>query len=195
MTGIDWPRGFEPTAPEERERNNSFDVTLSKAFSDLETELDRLGVEDDGFRYSFDARQRKTDQRPYERANPDDPGFVLRWRMDGADYAVACDQWSRLRDNVRTVGLYVREKRKMEQRPVVTGESEFANARLPSGDNSEAVVAQEPPHEILDIERDADPDEVREAFRRRVQSAHPDHGGSEAEFRRVKDAKEAMLGE
>jgi hypothetical protein len=64
-----------------------------------------------------------------------------------------------------------------------------------SGEESEAVVAQEPPHEILDVERDADPDEVREAFRRRVQSAHPDHGGSEAEFRRVKDAKEAMLGE
>lgn len=48
--------------------------------------------------------------------------------MDGEQYAGACDRFSRLRDNVRTVGLYVRKKRKMEQRPVVTGESELANA-------------------------------------------------------------------
>jgi hypothetical protein len=193
MPELDWPRGFERTAPGNRERNNSFEVTLSKAFSDLESELDRLGVEEDGYRYAFDARQRKTDQRPYQRANPDDPGFVLRWRMDGADYAVACDRWSRLRDNVRTVGLYIREKRKMEQRPVVTGESEFANARLPSGDDSEAVVGREPPHEVLGVSPDATPSEVREAFRRKVRAVHPDHGGDEQEFKRVKHAREGLL--
>jgi DnaJ-domain-containing protein 1 len=189
--GLDWPHGFDRTPAGERERNNSFDVSLSKAFDDLEAELDRLGV--DEHRYEFDARQRKRDQRPYARANPDDPSFVLRWTMDNNQYAVACDTYSRLRDNVRTVGLYIREKRKMESRPVATGESEFANARLPSGDESDAVVAQEPPHAILNVSRDADPDEIREAFRKRVQRVHPDHDGSEEEFRRAKNAKEAML--
>ncbi|WP_309221796.1 J domain-containing protein [Halorussus sp. MSC15.2] len=48
---------------------------------------------------------------------------------------------------------------------------------------------------MLGVERGADADEVREAFRQRVQRVHPDHGGSEAAFRRVNDAKEAMLDE
>ncbi len=197
MTDLDWPAGFDRTKPVLRTTNDRFEISISKAFDELETELDRLGVETDGatgYRYGFDAPQRKTDQRPYARANPDDPGFVLRWTMDGRDYAVACDRYSRLRDNVRTVGLYVREKRRMEQRPVETGESEFANARLPSGEeDTDAVVAREPPHEVLGVARDADPEVVRGAARQLKKKHHPDAGGDEERFKRVVDAENAML--
>ncbi|MEY7849553.1 J domain-containing protein [Natrarchaeobius sp. A-rgal3] len=186
---LEWPHEFERTPADERSRNNNFDVSLSKAFDDLEGELSRLDVDD--FRYSFDARKRKRDRRPYARANPDDPGFVLRWSMDGEQYAVACDQFSRLRDNVRTVGLYVREKRKMEQRPVVTGESEFANARLPPADE-EPIAAEVPPHEILDVDPNASDSEVRRAFREKVKEAHPDNGGSTDGFQRIQSAKESL---
>ncbi|MFC4437725.1 MULTISPECIES: J domain-containing protein [Natrialbaceae] len=186
---LEWPPEFDRTLSSERTRNKNFDVSLSKAFDDLEAELSRLDVDD--FRYSFDAQQRKSDQRPYTRANPDDPGFVLRWSMDGEQYAVACDRFSRLRDNVRTFGRYVREKRKTEQRPVVTGEPEFANARLPPADE-EPIAAEVPPHEILDVAPDANEFEIRRAFREKIKDAHPDTGGSTAEFRRIKGAKEAM---
>ncbi|MFC4449807.1 J domain-containing protein [Halorussus aquaticus] len=194
MSELDWPTGFARTESQNRERNNRFEASLRDSIDDLESELERLDVDD--WRLSTDARHQKRNPKyPYADASPDDPSAVVRWTMDGDQFAVACDAYSRLRDNVRTLYLYIREKRKMEQRPVVTGESEFANARLPSGDDGHAVVAQEPPHEILGVERGADADEVREAFRREVQTVHPDHGGSEAEFRRVKDAREAMLGE
>ncbi|WP_232688028.1 J domain-containing protein [Halobacterium zhouii] len=196
MTRVDWPRGFPRTGAGDRERNNSFRVSLATAFDDLETELNRLGVDEDGYRYSFDAQQRQTDQRPYARANPDDPGFALRWKMDGAQYAVACDAYTALRDNVRAIGLYLREKRKMEKRPVETGESEFANARLPPADK-DIVVANSVrgAHDVLNVAPDASDDEVRAAYRERVKDAHPDNGGSDREFQRVRDAKEAMLGE
>ncbi|UPV75891.1 J domain-containing protein [Halorussus limi] len=199
MTDLDWPAGFDRTDAVRQTTNDRFEISLSKAFDELETELDRLGVKDGtdgapGYRYSFDAPQRQTDQRPYARANPDDPGFVLQWTMDGNDYAVACDRYSRLRDNVRTVGLYVREKRKMEERPVETGESEFANARLPSGnENADAVVAHEPPHEVLGVARDAAPEVVRGAARQLKKKYHPDAGGDEERFKRVVDAENAML--
>ncbi|SEH14627.1 DnaJ domain-containing protein [Natronorubrum sediminis] len=189
---LEWPAGFERTPTDDQTRNRNFDVSLSQAFDDLEAELSRLEV--DSFRYSFDANQRKSDQRPYSRANPDSPAFVLRWSMSGEQYAVACDRFSRLRDNVRTVGLYVREKRKMEQRPVVTGESEFANARLPPADD-EPIAAREPPHEILDVDSNASASEVRRAFREQVKDAHPDNGGSSAEFQRLTAAKEALTTE
>jgi hypothetical protein len=194
MSVLDWPRGFDRTEPANRERNNRFEASLRASIDDLEAELERLDVDD--WRLSTDARHQKRNPKyPYANASPDDPSAVVRWTMDGEQYAIACDAYSRLRDNVRTLYLYIREKRKMEQRPVVTGESEFANARLPSGDNSEAVVAQEPPHAILGVKRDAGVEEVKRAFRDRVQTVHPDHDGSEEEFRRVKNAKEAMLGE
>jgi hypothetical protein len=194
MSNLDWPPHFDRTSPANRSKNRNYEVTLSKAFRDLERTLDRLGVDD--YRYGFDARQRQRDGRPYARANPDDPGFVLRWSMEGQQFAVACDRYSRLRDNVRTVGLYIEEKRKMESRPVTTGESEFANARLPPGDEEDAVVATasaEPPHEVLGVAPDAPDGVVRAAARELKKQHHPDNGGSTAEFQRVVEAEEAMV--
>lgn len=193
---LDWPPGFHRTQSGHRTQNNQYSVSLAEAFDDLETEMDRLDV--DSFRYSFDADQRKTDQRPYARANPDNPGFVLRWTMGGDQYAVACDRYTRLRDNVRTIGLYLREKRKMEQRPVETGESEFANARLPPVDEDDVVVAgsiRKPPHEILEVDPDADEEVVKAAYRAKVKRAHPDQGGSRTEWREVQQARKVMLDE
>jgi len=80
------------------------------------------------------------------------------------------------------------------QRPVKTGDAEFAAARLPSGDE-DAVVAREPPHEVLGVHPDAPDSVVEAAFRAEVKKAHPDQeSGSREQFERVRNAKEAMLG-
>jgi hypothetical protein len=190
VSRLEWPAGFDRTPTRERSKNQRFDVSLTQAFDDLEAELDRLGVDD--YRYSFDARSRQRDGRPYSRSNPDDPSFVLRWTMDGQQFAVACDRWATLRDNVRSVGLYVREKRKMENRPVTTGTSEFANARLPSSDES-TVTGEPPAHVVLDISPEASDDAVRAAYRERLKEVHPDVGGDPEQFKRVQHAKERLL--
>jgi ferredoxin len=49
------------------------------------------------------------------------------------------------------------------------------------------------PFEILGLDPDADEPAVRRAYRERVFEAHPDHGGSAAEFRRVRAAYERLL--
>ncbi|GGL57467.1 J domain-containing protein [Halocalculus aciditolerans] len=197
MTRLDWPDGFERTASEARSPNRSYDVSLAKAFDDLERELVRLDVDD--YRYSFDAEQRQRDGRPYSRASPDDPGFVLRWTMEGDQYAVACDAYSRLRDNVRTVYHYVSEKRMMGSRPVKTGGSEFANARLPPGDedavDGTVVAHSRPPHEVLGVDADAPENVVKAAYRALTKEHHPDHGGSNEKQAELNAAREAMLDE
>lgn len=189
---IDWPAAFERTPPHERMRTTKFSLSIAQAFDRLESQLEILGADD--WEYGFDAEQRKRDQRPYANARPDDPGFVLRWAMDGEWFAVACDRYTDLRDNVRAVGLYVQEKRKMEGRPVETGESEFSNARLPAGDE-EAIEAAVPPHEVLGVPRDAPEDVIRDAFRERVKQTHPDQNedGDIEEFHRVKKAYETLV--
>jgi len=48
------------------------------------------------------------------------------------------------------------------------------------------------PFEVLGIDRDADDATVVDAYRRRVKEAHPDRGGSTAEFRAVQTAYERI---
>lgn len=189
---IDWPTGWDRTPASERTRNNRFETSLRQSIDDLADELGRVGVDD--WRLSTAAEHQKQNPKyPYADASPNDPGAVIRWSMDGGQYAVACDSYSRLRDNIRTLYLYIHEKRKMGDRPVKTGESEFANARLPPADDVEESPTDHPDHVILGVPHDADPSTVRDAFRRMVKTAHPDNGGSEEEFRRVCEAKEAMV--
>ncbi|WP_396613491.1 ferredoxin Fer (plasmid) [Haloferax sp. S1W] len=48
------------------------------------------------------------------------------------------------------------------------------------------------PFEILGLDPDADEDALVDAYRERIKAAHPDHGGSAEEFRRVRTAYEAI---
>ncbi len=183
------------TPPRRRERTRKFEVTLAQSIDDIETELEgRVDVDD--WRFSTAAPHRKKDGRPYADANPDDPGAVVRWTKDGNQYPVACDQYTKLRDNVRVIGLYVREKRKMDNRPVKTGQSEFATARLPPGDEDVDAIAVEPtrePHEVLSVAEDAPEAVVKGAARQLKKEKHPDRGGSSEELQRVLKAEGEML--
>jgi len=200
---IDWPAWSERT--ERRESTSKYSTTLAKSISHIETELeDRLGVDD--WRLSTAAPHRKKDGRPYANANPTDPGAVVRWSMDGEQYAIAADHYDDLRDNVRTIGLYIKEKRKMSNRPVHTGQDEFATAQLPSGDEDvivagdgsgpTATASTKAPHEILEVNPDASDDVVKAVARRKAANVHPDNGDEpdRQAFKRVQQAKEAMLG-
>lgn len=193
---IDWPAQFGRTPPADRGRTSKFGVTFHKTLEHIERELlDRVGADD--WRVSTAASHRKKDSLPYADANLSDPAVVIRWSKDGQQFAVACDHYTDWRDNARAIGLYIREKWKMSDRPVTTGQSEFATARLPSG-NEEAIVADAPadqpePHEVLDVAPDASADVVEAAYRKKTKTAHPDQAGSAEELKRVRQAKEAML--
>lgn len=188
---VEWPAAFERTPPQERTRNHNYEVERRDAVEDLATEMDRLGVDDWTLDTALD-HQRQNPNLPYaDQPEPDDPSVVVRWTMDGDQFAVACDRHSRVRDNLRTIGLYIREKRLMEQRPVVTGASEFTNARLPSASD----VSDRPAHEVLDVAPDADRETIEAAFRERVKAVHPDHGGSADALREVRAARDRLLDE
>jgi hypothetical protein len=200
---IDWPSYATRTPPGERERTMKFRVSVEEALDDIETELcDRLGVR--AYRISTAAPHCPRNGRPHPDASPTDPGVVVRWTHDGRDYCVACDHYDRLRDNVRTVGLWIAETRKRMGRPVETERGAFAAAALPEGDGSEdgegrdVVVAepadpQTPPHEVLGVAPDAPEPVVRGAARQLKAEAHPDKGGSRDEFKRIERAERALL--
>jgi len=197
MRGLDWPDGFERTREFDRKPNRRFQASLATTTSDLETELDRLDPDD--WRASTGNQHTKSNGLPLHNAQPDDPGFVLRWTADDAQYAVACDAYSRLRDNVRAVSLWLHDTRMRSQRPVVTGEDDFAAARLPPGDDTNAVVAQpaqNAPQDVLGVAPDAPEGVVKAAARELKKQTHPDRpDGDEERFKEIVSAEEAMLDE
>lgn len=188
---LDWPPGWERTPAGRRTKGRKFQASLGQTTKQIEGEMKRMDVDD--WRGSIANQHTKSNGLPLHNANPDDPGFVLQWSKDGDQFAVACDAYSRVRDNVRAVYLWIHETRLRSQRPVKTGDTEFAAARLPAGDD--VVAAGPPPHEVLDISPDASRDEVLNAYKKRLKEVHPDQGGDPNAFKRVVQAKEAMLDE
>lgn len=190
---LDWPAGFDRTTPLQRQQKSRFQASLATTTSDLETELSRLDPDD--WRVSIGNQHTKSNGLPRHNANPDDPGFVLRWSKDGEQFAVACDAFAELRDNVRTVYLWVQETRMRGQRPVVTGDSEFAAARLPPGDEERAmVVGEQLAHEVLGVARDADEDVIRAAARQLKKKYHPDGAEPDQDqFQAVVRSEEDLL--
>jgi len=50
-------------------------------------------------------------------------------------------------------------------------------------------------YELLDVEKDATPEEIKKAFRQKSKTAHPDHGGDEEEFARLSEAYKTLSDE
>ncbi len=174
---LNWPAGFERTPPEERTAATKFSTGFRSSQSDLKDEMRRMDVDE----------WRLDDVT----GSGGDPGVVLRWKDDGIEYAVACDAYDSKKGNIRSVYLYIKETRKRNDRPVVTGNDEFAAARLPAG---EAVAAPKSDYEVLGLEPGASDEEIRDAFRRLVKKYNPDKPDGNAEkYREVKAAKERLL--
>lgn len=206
---IDWPDRFERTDPSDRTRNNSYQATLGSTTQDLATEMDRLDPDEWRASTASGGAYTKSNGLPKAKANPSDPGFVVYWTKDGEQFAVACDDSPRLRDNVRTVYLWIHETRLRGNRPVVTGESEFATARLPPGDvddddrvaTGEAIVANgavemdvDEAADLLGVSPDSPDRVVSTAFQEKIKQDHPDAGG-DGDVSRLKEARDVLVDE
>ncbi|UTF52780.1 J domain-containing protein [Natronosalvus rutilus] len=190
---IDWPDTFSRTAPEDRQSYpGGFQVTRSEAFQNVLDELARWpGVTD--VQLESGAEHQKTNpNKPYARASFDHPGVVVYFTKDGESMAAACDRWDNPRDNAQDLYHYLHETRMQEQRGTVTAESEYRKLRLPSADSEPAAPS---PYAVLGVGRDAGAEEIRGAYLEKMQTAHPDKGGSEEEFKRVRGAYETLLEE
>ncbi|GGN84431.1 J domain-containing protein [Haloarcula pellucida] len=202
MPDLDWPDGFDRTDPGDREPYpHGFRVTRSQAFDNILEELRKM----DGARnVQLDTgaeHQQRNPNKPYANASYDDPGVVARFERDGQQFAVPCDRWDNPRDNAQAIAKYLDAKRALERYGVETVDDEFATQALPGGDDEDVIVAgdgsgtasTQAPHEVLGVAEDA-PDDVVEAVARRLSAnAHPDNDGDREEYKRIQQAKAAML--
>ena len=194
MNAIDWPDSFPRTDPEERKAYpGGFRVSRSEAFQNVLDELAAWDGVTDVQLESGAEHQKRNPNKPYANASFDDPGVVVYFTKDGEQMAAACDSWDNPRDNAQDLYHYLHETRMQEQRGTVTAESEYEKLRLPSAGEDTAATAS--PYAVLEVPPTASDEEIREAYQFRVKEAHPDNGGSEAEFKRVQQAYEAIADE
>lgn len=211
MSDVNWPEGWDRTPPMKRRGYpHGFEVSEHRALKGIQSELERLGATD--VRIDTAKPQRKKDNLPYARAaSPEDPGVAVYWTLPetGEQYAIACDQWSSIRDNAQAIAKTLEAKRGIDRWGATTAEREYEGYRaLPddvhgsAGEHTATAMPPDPmrqPHEVLGVSEDAPPEIVQAAFREIAKNTHPDRApdgdGDPERFDRARKARDKMLQE
>jgi hypothetical protein len=82
--------------------------------------------------------------------------------------------------------------RRVEQQATAHGQPGAGGSSNPAEDD-ELNISEQDAYEALGVPADADQETIKEAYRQQIKEAHPDtDGGSEEEFKRIKDAYELL---
>lgn len=197
-----WPSHIqERTAPGDRERG-PYEVTEDKTFEQLEhTLMNRMQAQHVKF---VTDKQHKGNGRPYARhSDPPDPGVIVFWEMDGTQHAMACDAYTKVRDNARAILLCLQDKLRVQNRPAATGSAEFEGYRAlpPGGDatpqappqRSQQDMTRQEAADLLGVSPDAEREIIKMAYRTKMKDAHPDRSGDSKGAAKLNRAKEVLL--
>ncbi len=185
---LTWPLGHARTPSPS---GAQFKVSLFEAGAHLRDELKKLPAEHVVVSSNVHTR---ADGLPYADARePKDPGvavyFDRRIRLaDGTHelrpFVLACDQYDRVRFNLRAVGLTIESLRRIARHGATSMmEQAFTGfAALPPAGRSE------PWWEVLGVAADATDATILAAFRELARVHHPDLGGDHARMAKITQA-------
>jgi len=186
---LQWPAGWPRTKPGHRQRA-SFRTGLGAAARGLEAELRLMGATNVVISTGVPPRRDGLPRSGYE---PDDPGVAVYWTcldVEGRpkQYAIACDVWDRVRDNLHAVELSVEALRGLAR----WGASEIVHraftgfAALPPAPDDEWW------REVLDVWADSTLARCESNYIALSKLLHPDvPGGSTEGMQRLNAAIEA----
>ncbi len=195
-----WPEGWPRTAPAEIEYSR-FKVTPDAARRGMLEEIRRLV----GHRYrredviiSTNMRLR-LDGEPYmSQRPPEDQGVAVYFEYDGRPMVFACDRWAYIHDNLHAIGKTIEALRGIER----WGASDMLERAFTGFVRLEHQQAA-PWEEVLQMGNRMGEDDANwltqaeRHFKILVKDAHPDNGGSAAEFQaliKARDQARAALG-
>jgi hypothetical protein len=111
---LTWPTNWPRTPTHDRLSGSRYKVGANKARRELIDELRKLGAEDIVLSSNTELR---TDGMPYADASrraQRDPGIAVYFAMDGKPCSMARDVYAKLDDNLRMLGLAVRDMRSLQ---------------------------------------------------------------------------------
>lgn len=167
-----WPAGFPRTSGRV---SSSFKTSRERAVRNLMSELRRLGASDYQIILSTNIKTRK-DGLPYaDTAQPSDPGVAVYFKLrDNRRLVLACDKYRKVEENIHALGLTVEAMRGLSR----WGASDMLD-RVFTG--FAALPAPEAPSHwtaVLGVAEGSSLQDVENAYRYKMRSAHPDAGGS-----------------
>lgn len=164
-------------------------VTLDTACDRLEAEVRRLGgiypLISTNVELRMDGRPRR------DRAMPADPAVCVYFQLAGKPYALACDTYTEVAQNIAAVANHIDTLRRQERYGVATAaESLQAFMALPAPSPTSLGLLR---HwwEVLGVPIRPALSEVETAYRKLAAERHPDAGGSDAAMAELNAARDA----
>lgn len=185
-----WPDMWPRTPLHERKSHSAFKVSGDKARRDLIAELKKMGctdvrvcsnvpVRNDGMPYADQARRRI-----------DDPGVAVWFTRNGTTMAMARDKYQRPEDNLRDLGLAVRDMNALALHGgAIMMERAFSGfAALPPPLDWRRTLGFKPDQRVTRAE-------INTAHRRLALEHHPDVTGDHKKMADLNVARDKALGE
>lgn len=180
---LQWPIGW-PRAPEHKVA--SFKVSYDESVHQLADELERFGADS---AYISTDQELRVSGTPRRDCQPVTQGAALYFDRNGKQLCIPCDVFLTVRDNIRAIGLTIESMRRMER----YGTSQMVEAAL-TGFAALPAMASESNikawHVVLGVSPDAPAAVITAAYRALSKTAHPDGGGSEAQWQELRTAYE-----
>lgn len=197
-----WP-AHRPRRPAHRRQPGRFkangaDISIAAAMDRVEGEIHRLGGINALLSSNLDLR---LDGRPRSgQAEPADPGVCLYFTLKGEPFALACDTYRRVAQNIAALAAHLDATRAVTRHGVASAAETlqaFSALPPPSAPVARSCWA------VLDLTRDAVmalPANVRaaainEAWRGLSREKHPDAGGDQAAQAELNAARAEALKE
>lgn len=126
------------------------------------------------------------------RREPDDQGVVLYFTLDGTAYALPCDRWATMGENLAAIAAQLDAMRGIERWGVGTTKDHFAGfAALPPAGESSAAKPKWFAVLGFAVGDKVNEQKIKAAFRERTKTVHPDVAtGDHEEFIALQQAYE-----
>jgi hypothetical protein len=190
---LQWPLGRGKTTSYQR-RDAAFKTSMGKAREELLRQLKLLGARNVVISSNIATYIRAGQEYMYvdQRKSMDEPGVAVYYSWKNEQYALACDRWKTVADNLQALNKTVEAIRGLER----WGTGEMVKAafmgfkELPAQTQAEVSI-----WDTLELRvKPQSPDVVRDAFRRLSKIRHPDvPGGSTVAFQKLNDAYQKAM--
>lgn len=187
---LTWPMG-KPRTPSHRRKLATFKrdgnrLTTAAGADRVEAEVARLGGKylliSSNVEVTLAGRPRSGQRAP------EDPGVCVYFQMGAEPYAMACDGYTMVADNLAAIAAHIEATRAITRYGVATA-AETLRAFLALPDPAAPMTRQW--WDVLGLSSRPAPSEVDTAYRRLAAERHPDCGGSDAQMAELNAARDA----
>lgn len=195
---LSWPVGWKRTPAQRRTRakfsaggaNGKTPLTVAQATGRVLASLELMRLRRADIVVSSNLLLRNDGLPRSGQPEPADPGVTVYWRdftQDGQPArCMASDRYTRVADNLAAIAATLEAMRAIERH----GGAEVLNRAFEGFAALPGPTAGHRMHwsEVLGCARDSSMKDIRAAHQRARSAAHPDHGGTAAEFQAVNKA-------